>query len=138
MEGSGVARAVLLDAPDDDRYRAFHYSQAEKIEPMDRFLKFASADIASTGAVGILRQAMRSGAIGFGELISRVPVDGPEMKRVYELAAELELPVLVHFQEPSTAGGVGFNTGFGRLPGLLKEFQETVFMRSRTILLGEH
>jgi uncharacterized protein len=128
MEGSGVARAVLLDAPDDDCYRSFHYSQAERIEPADRFFKFASADMTSTDVVGILRQAIRSGAIGFGELISRVPVDGPEMRKVYELAAELKVPLLLHFQEPTAAGGVTFNTGFGRLAGLLKEYHGTVFV----------
>ena len=128
MEGSGAARAVLLDAPDDDRYRAFHYSQAEKIEPADRFLKFASADMTSADAVGVLRQAIRFGAIGFAELISRVPVDGPEMRKAYALAAELKVPVVVHFQEPATAGGAAFNTGFERLPELLREYQGTMFV----------
>ena len=106
MEGSGAARAVMLDAPDDDFYRAFHDSQAEKTEPAERFFKFASADMTGTDPEWILRQAIRSGAVGFGELISRVTVDGPEMRKVYELAAELKVPVLIHFQEPARSGGV--------------------------------
>ena len=91
-------------------------------------MKFASSDMTRTDAVEILRQAIQLGAIGFGELISRVPVDGPEMKSVYQLATEFQVPVLVHFQEPSATGSMGFNTGFGRLPGLLKEYKGTVFI----------
>jgi hypothetical protein len=36
------------------------------------------------------------------------------MSRVYDLAAEFRMPVAIHFEEG------GFNSGFKRLPNLLK------------------
>ena len=69
-----------------------------------------------------LRAAVKGGAIGFGELKHPVAVDGPEMRKVYELAAELHVPVLFHLEEGN------FNSGFERLPALLKAYPRTTFI----------
>lgn len=51
-----------------------------------------------------------------------VDVDGPEMRRVYSVAAEFGVPVLLHFEEGN------FNTGIRRMPALLQAFPKTVFI----------
>src|SRR5207302_2639717 len=48
---------------------------------------FSSADVTKPDAVGLLTQAVKDGAKGFGELKYPVAPDGPEMRRVYHLAA---------------------------------------------------
>ena len=121
MDGAGIARAVLLtDAAQD--------SQAAAMPP-DRFTRFTSVNAARADAIDLLRQAARAGTRGFGEMKSPVAADSPEMRRVYALAAELGLPVLIHFQESSQEQSAGtFNTGFDRLPAVLREYPRTIFI----------
>ena len=83
-----------------------------------------------------------SGAKAFGEVKYHVAADGPEMRRVYALAAELDVPILIHFQDvedkfspaaiaamptPNFSIGV-FNTGFKHFDRILKEFPKTRFV----------
>ena len=51
---------------------------------------------------------LQRGAIGIGEMKYRVAVDSPEMHRVYKLAEEMQVPVLIHFEFET------YNTGFER------------------------
>jgi predicted TIM-barrel fold metal-dependent hydrolase len=44
------------------------------------------------------------------------------MRQVYEVAAEFNVPVLLHFQDGTS------NSGFIRLPAILKEYSKTVFI----------
>jgi predicted TIM-barrel fold metal-dependent hydrolase len=76
-----------------------------------------------------LTKAVKAGAIGFGELKSRVAAAGPELRRVYALAAELGVPVLVHFQEvPHTPTEGTFATGFKEFEAVLKAYPKTRFI----------
>jgi predicted TIM-barrel fold metal-dependent hydrolase len=76
-----------------------------------------------------LRQAARDGAVGFGELKSHVEADGPELQRIYALAAELAVPVMVHFQEVEHFPGEGlWGTGFKRFEAMLKKYPKTRFI----------
>jgi predicted TIM-barrel fold metal-dependent hydrolase len=121
MDGAGIARAVLLTpAAQDSRAAA---------APAARFTRFTSVDVTRPDAIDALRQAALADTRGFGEMKSQVALDGPEMRRVYELAAEVGLPVLLHFQEFSDPASVGtFNTGFERFPQLLKQYPRTIFI----------
>jgi len=121
MDGAGITRAVLLtDAAQDTQAAAM---------PSTRFTRFTSVNAARPDAIEALRRAAAAGTRGFGEMKSPVAADGPEMRRIYELAAELRLPVLLHFQEASQAQSVGtFNTHFSRLPALLKKYPRTTFI----------
>lgn len=122
LDGAGIARAVLLtDASQDAEAAAM---------PAERFVRFTSTNVTREDAPGVLRQAAQAGSRGFGEMKTRgVAVDGPEMRRVYALAAELGLPVLIHFQEvPQPLSPGTYNTGIERLPALLKEFPRTTFL----------
>ena len=76
-----------------------------------------------------LAQAAKDGAVGYGELKSHVEADGPELPRVYALAAELGLPVLVHFQEVEHFPGEGrWGTGFKRFEAMLRKYPKTQFV----------
>jgi predicted TIM-barrel fold metal-dependent hydrolase len=117
LEGSGVTRAVLLPgAGSDDRARSV------VTEYPKRFVRFTNADVRTPEAADRMRSGLKGGAIGIGELKYPVQVDGAEMRRVYEVAAEFHVPVLIHFEEG------GFNSGIARLPDLLKTYPRAVFI----------
>jgi predicted TIM-barrel fold metal-dependent hydrolase len=64
-----------------------------------------------------------------GELKDRVTADGPELRRMYDLAAELDVPVLIHFQDlPNYAGEGVFASGFKRFEAVLKAYPKTRFV----------
>jgi predicted TIM-barrel fold metal-dependent hydrolase len=117
LNGAGIARAVLLPG-------AASVDRAKQVmtEYPKQFVRFANADVRSPEAIAKLRAQLTSGAIGMGELKYPVEIDGPEMRRVYDLAAEMHVPVLMHYQEGS------FNSGIARLPAILKAYPRTVFI----------
>ena len=118
LKGSGVARAVLLPNPDTEER-----ATALLARYPNRFARFTNADIRRPDAAGRIRAAVADGAIGVGEVKHAVPLDGPGMRRIYEVAAELNVPVLMHFQEDG-----GFNSGIKRLPVILKAYPKTTFI----------
>jgi predicted TIM-barrel fold metal-dependent hydrolase len=77
-----------------------------------------------------LTQAVKDGARGFGELKFHVAADGPELRRVYALAAELKVPVLVHFQEVDHFENEGaWSTGYAKaFESILKSYPNTTFI----------
>ena len=64
----------------------------------------------------------RHGAIGIGEMKFHVPVDSPEMDRVYKLAEELRVPVLLHFEYRH------YNLGLENLEKVLKRYRKVNFI----------
>jgi predicted TIM-barrel fold metal-dependent hydrolase len=76
-----------------------------------------------------LTKAVKDGAQGFGELKFHVEADGPELRRMYALAAELDVPILVHFQEVPHFEGEGvWSAGFKRFEAMLKAYPKTKFI----------
>jgi len=124
MEGSGVTRAVLLTRVQEvDRAKAL----AEKYR--GRFMWFVSADVTKPEFTGLLTKAVKDGAPGLGEIKYQVQCDGPEMKRMYALAAELKVPIQIHFGDvPQASGNAVFNGGFRRFDTVLKAFPKTTFI----------
>lgn len=122
MDGCGVAKAVILArAAQQDQIRA------RMAKAPGRMKLFASVDVTRPDAFDVLKAAVQAGAIGLGELKTNgVAADGPEMRRVYGLAAELGVPVLIHFQD-GPAGQV-FNGGVQRFGAVLKAFPKTTFI----------
>jgi uncharacterized protein len=125
LDGSGISNAMVL-ARD---------SSAEQIATIKtqypgRILGwFASTDISKPEAEELLTKATNAGAIGFGELKFHVAASGPELRRVYTLASELGVPVLVHFQEvPHTPTEGTFATGFKDFEAVLKAYPKTRFI----------
>jgi predicted TIM-barrel fold metal-dependent hydrolase len=123
IDGAGVAKAVLLS----NATAAAHAKELIAAHP-GRFVWFASTDVTQPDAIERLRAALQDGAIGLGEMKSRVEAAGPEMQRVYALATERSVPVTIHFQEISQPGSVGtYNTGLKKFDAMLKAFPRTKF-----------
>lgn len=126
IEGSGVRMAVLLTAA-----AAVERSNQAMTKYPGRFVMFTSVNVTQPDAIETLRKTGAAGTKGFGELkTADIAIDSPEMRRVYELAAEMQVPVLIHFQDyPSQPGGHDvFNTGIVRLPAMLKAYPKTTFI----------
>jgi uncharacterized protein len=125
QQGAGVTAANLLARVDAGPAAAALKAQKPAMFPS----WFGSTDVTKPDAGQLLTQAVRSSAKGFGELKFPVAADGPEMRRVYDLAAELNVPVLIHFQEigqPAAPGG--YNTGIKRFAAILKAYPRTRFI----------
>ena len=118
LEGTGCGKAVLLPNQETEERAK---SLAAKYP--GRFVRFTSADVRQPDAIAKMRASLKSGARGLGEIKSPgVMLDGPEMRKAYELAAEFNVPILIHFQEGD------FNSGFKRLPAILKQYSKTTFI----------
>ena len=125
LDGAGIAKANLLT-----RSPALEQVKANMAAAPGRFIWFNSADITKPEAVATLTQAVKDGAQGFGELKFHVDADGPELRRIYSLAAELNVPVLVHFQEVDHFENEGkWSTGFAtKFEPMLKANPKTKFI----------
>jgi predicted TIM-barrel fold metal-dependent hydrolase len=124
IEGSGVTRAALLT-----RVQAVDQARALAEKHRDRFVWFVSADVTKPESAGLLTKAVKDGALGLGEIKYQVQCDGPEMKRMYALAAELNVPIQIHFGDvPQASGNAVFNGGFKRFDAMLKAFPKTTFI----------
>lgn len=124
IEGCGVQKAILLARGD-----AHERVNAVKARYPGRFVWSAATDITKPDAEQILRGAVEQGAIGLGELKAHVAADGPELRRMYSLAGELGVPILVHFQEvPHYEGEGTFGTGFKNFAAVLKAYPKTRFV----------
>jgi predicted TIM-barrel fold metal-dependent hydrolase len=78
----------------------------------------------------VLTQAVKDGAQGFGEMKFHVSADGPELRRIYALAADLRVPILIHFQEVDHFPSEGtWSTGFAKtFASVLAAFPRTTFI----------
>ena len=125
LDGAGIAKANLLT-----RAGALEQVKAVQAAAPGRFTWFSSADITKPEAEATLTQAVKDGARGFGELKFHVAADGPELRRMYALAAELQVPILIHFQEVDHFPNEGtWSTGFARtFEGILKAYPKTTFI----------
>lgn len=88
----------------------------------DLFVRFACADAGESRAVDVLRGNIHRGAIGIGEMKFHVAVDSPEMHRIYKLAEELQVPVLIHFEYEN------YDTGIERFEAVLKAYPKVNFI----------
>ena len=125
MAGSGVTQANLLAGGNGQEMVSILQAQNPHRFPS----WFASSDITKPEAESILTQAVKNGASGFGEIKFHVAADGPELQRMYALAGELNVPIMVHFQEVGHTPTEGtFATGWKRFAAVLKEFPRTRFI----------
>ena len=125
LDGAGIAKANLLT-----RGRAADQVKAIQAAAPNRFTWFASYDVAQPDAEQVLTQAVKSGAQGFGEMKFHVAADGPELRRIYALAADLRVPILIHFQEVDHTPNEGtWATGFAKsFASVLKAYPKTTFI----------
>ena len=125
LDGAGVTRANLLT-----RGPALEQVKAVQAAAPGRFTWFNSYDVARPDAERVLTQAVKEGAQGFGEMKFHVAADGPELRRAYALAADLQVPILVHFQEVDHFPGEGtWATGYAKtFASILKAYPRTTFI----------
>ncbi len=124
IDGCGVQKAILLA-----RSNATDRAKAVLDKYPGRFVWSAATDITQPDAEETLRKAVGLGAIGLGELKAHVAADGPELRRLYSLAAELNVPILIHFQEvPHYEGEGTYGTGFKNFAAVLKAYPKTRFV----------
>jgi uncharacterized protein len=125
VDGAGITKANLLT-----RGAAQEQVKAVAALAPGRFTWFNSVDITKPDAEAQLTQAVKDGAQGFGELKFHVAADGPELRRIYALAADLHVPVLVHFQEVDHFEGEGaWSTGYAKsFAAMLKAYPNTTFI----------
>jgi predicted TIM-barrel fold metal-dependent hydrolase len=121
MDGCGVSHAVILA-----RDTSASQLRAAQANYPGRLVWAAATDISTPGAEARLTQAVKDGALGFGEMKFHLDADGPEFRRMYALAADLNVPILIHFQEVPHFEGEGvFATGFKRFEAMLKAYPKT-------------
>jgi uncharacterized protein len=124
IEGCGVTNAILLTrAPDE--YRAVQ----EIAKRPNIFARSVSADPAAPGADEAIRKAIGEGAVSVGELKYHVALDSQEMRRVYSICAEMQVPVMLHIQNyPHFAGELPYNTGYPQFDRVLRAYPKTNFI----------
>jgi len=125
LDGAGIAGANLLT-----RGKVLEQVKAVQAAAPGRFTWFNSYDVTQPDAEQVLTLAVKNGAQGFGEMKFHVAADGPELRRMYALAADLHVPILIHFQEVDHAAGEGtWSTGFAKtFESVLKACPRTTFI----------
>jgi predicted TIM-barrel fold metal-dependent hydrolase len=125
LDGAGVTKANLLT-----RGGALEQVKALQAAAPGRFTWFNSYDVSRPDAERVLTQAVKNGAQGFGEMKFHVAADGPELRRMYALAADLRVPILIHFQEVDHVPNEGtWSTGFATVfESILKAYPRTTFI----------
>jgi uncharacterized protein len=125
LDGAGITKANLLT-----RGTVVEQVKAVQAAAPARFTWFNSYDVTKPDAEQVLTQAVKEGAQGFGELKFHVAADGPELRRIYALAGDLRVPILVHFQEVDHFPAEGtWSTGYAKtFAAILKEYAKTTFI----------
>ncbi|MFL6451750.1 MAG: amidohydrolase family protein [Bryobacteraceae bacterium] len=124
IQGCGVTNAVLLTrAADEEKARA------EMAKRPAVFARSVFTDPAQPDAEGVIRKAIRDGAVSVGELKYHLALDSAEMSRVYAVCAELNVPVMMHIQTfPHFTGELPYNTGYPQFDKVLTAHPKTNFI----------
>jgi predicted TIM-barrel fold metal-dependent hydrolase len=124
MQGCGVTNAILLTpATDQDRAK-----QMMERRP-GRFARSVRTDPTVPDAETVLRDALKRGAVSIGEMKFHLALDSPEMRRVYDVAAEMNVPVMMHIQTfPHFPGEMPYNTGYPQFDKVLRAYPRTLFI----------
>jgi len=124
LQGCGVTNAVLLTpARDQDQ------AKQEMVRRPRAFVRSVSTDPAQSGADEDIRKALREGAVSVGELKYHLALDSPEMRRIYDICAEMDVPVMMHIQNfPHFPGELPYNTGYPQFDKVLRAYPRTKFI----------
>jgi predicted TIM-barrel fold metal-dependent hydrolase len=124
IQGCGVTNAVLLTpANSEDK------AKEEIAKRPGHFVRSVSTDPAKPDADQVIRKAIGDGAVSIGELKYHLALDSPEMRRVYDIAAEMRVPVMMHIQNfPHFPGELPYNTGYDQFDKILKAYPKTNFL----------
>ena len=137
QETLGIAKSVLLPAgsvtlgatthegrSNGLAARIFGTAAAAKlaVKHPDKFVYFANEVPDLPGATKSIENWLKKGACGIGEQKFNIAIDSPEMMRIYELAREFKVPVLLHIEHDS------YNHGFDRFHKVLEKFPTVNFI----------
>ena len=89
------------------------------------YVTFCNVDPEREDAQQVLRTHLKKGALGIGEQKFKLPADSAEMRRVYDVARDFDVPVLLHF-------GGEYNTGLERFHKVLEAYPEVNFIGHAT------
>ena len=119
MQGSGITNAVLLTQANEEA-RATEEAQRRP----GIFVRSVAVDPSQADAEQVLRKALGGGAVSIGEIKYDLALDSPEMLRVYEIAAEMHAPVMMHIETYPKP----YSTGYNRFDKVLKANPKTTFI----------
>jgi len=124
IQGCGVTNAVLLTpARDEDQ------AKKEMAKRPGVFVRSVTADPAQPDADELIRKTIQEGAVSIGELKYHLALDSPEMRRIYEICAEMDVPVMMHIQSfPHFPGELPYNTGYPQFDKMLRAYPKTKFI----------
>lgn len=150
LDGAGVSSALILAFSDfgqklpdlRKRYpgRFLGWARGAKISgmagvglggamPPEYDMTKAFAGGKSNSSIVAFHLAKTTGWKGFAETAGPVEVDGPELQRLYGMAGELDVPVMMHFQEALVPGQPAYGIrGFSRIEPMLRKFPKTRFV----------
>lgn len=122
----GVARSVLLagagwmiaGAPCGDNAWCARLAK----EHPGHYFWFATADAALPDAAAQIERGIDAGAVGIGEQKFGEPVDGPQMRRLYDVARDRRVPILIHFEHAT------YNLGIENFEKVLRAYPTVNFI----------
>ncbi len=124
MQGCGVTHAVLLTPASQEES-----ARQEMEKRPGHFARSVAADPAQPNGAPSIREALQGGAVSIGELKYHLALDSPEMRRVYDIAAEMKVPVMMHIQNfPHFEGELPYNTGYPQFDKILRAYPRTNFI----------
>jgi predicted TIM-barrel fold metal-dependent hydrolase len=92
-------------------------------------VRSVATDPAEADAAEVFRKAISGGAVSIGELKYHLALDSPEMRRVYDVSAEMQVPVLLHIQNfPHFPGELPYNTGYTQFDKVVRAYPKTNFI----------
>jgi predicted TIM-barrel fold metal-dependent hydrolase len=124
MQGCGVTHAVLLTRDADEEK-----AKAEMQKRPGVFVRSVATDPSQSTAAQIVRKSVQDGAVSVGEMKYHLALDSPEMRRIYDVCAEMQVPVMMHIQNfPHFAGEMPYNTGYPQFASVLRKYPKTNFI----------
>lgn len=133
----GVTTTILLPAGRPLNYGSTHYGVSNGLQvraggnevcyqyAKDRApeMLFGACEVPDfPGAIPELEKYLKLGAKMIGELKFNVDCDSAEMQKIYQLAQEYDVPVLMHWQYNM------YNRGFERFHKMLEKYPEVTFL----------
>src|SRR6185437_6655017 len=120
----GGTNAVLLTPARDEGKAKEEMAKRPRV-----FVRSVATDPAEPGADEVIRKAIQEGAVSVGELKHHLALDSTEMRRVYDICAEMRVPVMMHIQNfPHFTGELPYNTGYPQFDKVLRAYPKTKFI----------
>lgn len=133
----GVSKTILLPAGNPVSYGSTHYGYSNGLQAKatgnaacyalaqkypDRFLFGANEvpDVPNAGSE--IEKYLKLGAVIIGESKFNLECDDPAMQRIYHIAQDYNVPILMHWQYNM------YNRGFERFHKMLRKFHKVTFI----------